>query len=55
MQVVVEDASLDDRLHLADAIGRQIVGLVKLDLAVAGLAEHTVEDDEVVVGVDVEG
>ncbi len=25
------------------------------DLAVAGLAEHTVEDDEVVVGVDVEG
>ena len=55
MQVVAEDASLDDRLHLSDAIGRQVMGLVKRDLAVVGLAEDAVEDDEVVMRVDVEG
>ena len=49
------DTSLEDRLHLADVIRRQLIGLVKLDLAVVGLAEHAVEDDEVVVRVDVEG
>jgi hypothetical protein len=56
MQVVAEDAFLDDRLHLSDAIGRQVIGLVKRDLTVAGggLAEDAIEDDEVVVGVDVE-
>jgi hypothetical protein len=31
------------------------MGLVKLDLAVVGLAEHAVEHDEMIVGVDVEG
>jgi hypothetical protein len=31
------------------------MGLVKLDLAVVGLAEDAVEDDEVVMRVDVEG
>ena len=55
MQVVAEDALLDDRLHVADAIGRQVMGRVKLDLAVVGLAEDAVEDDEVVMRVDVEG
>jgi hypothetical protein len=52
---VAKDASLQDGFELAYVIGRQLAGLVKADLAVAGLAEHTVEDDEVVVGVDVEG
>ncbi len=52
---VAKDTSLEDRLHLADVIGRQVIGLVKRDLAVVGLAEDAVEDDEVVVGVDVEG
>ena len=46
MQVVAEDALLDDRFHVGDAIGRQVMGLVKLDLAVVGLAEHAVEHDE---------
>jgi hypothetical protein len=52
---VAEDALLDDRLHVSDAIGRQVMGRVKLDLAVVGLAEDAVEDDEVVMRVDVEG
>jgi hypothetical protein len=52
---VAEDAFLDDRLHLSDAIGRQVMGLVERDFSVAGLAEHAVEDDEVVVRMDVEG
>ena len=52
---VAEDALLDDRLHLSDAIGRQVMGLVKPELAVVGLAEDAVEHDEVVVRVDVEG
>jgi hypothetical protein len=51
---VAEDASLDDRLHLSDAIGRQVMGLAKLDLAVVGLARDAVEDDEVAMRVDVE-
>jgi len=51
---VAEDALLDHRLHVGDAIGRQVMGPVKLDLAVVGLAEDAVEDDEVVMGVDVE-
>jgi hypothetical protein len=51
---VAEDAFLDDRLHLSDAIRRQVIGLVKRDLTVVGLAEDAIEDDEVVVGVDVE-
>ncbi len=51
---VAEDAFLDDGLHLSDAIGRQVIGLVKRDLTVVGLAEDAIEDDEVVVGVDVE-
>ena len=51
---VAEDAFLDDGLHLSDAIGCQVMGLVKRDLAVVGLAEDAIEDDEVVVGVDVE-
>ena len=51
---VAEDARLDDRLHLSDAIGRQVIGLVKRDPTVVGLAEDAIEDDEVVVGVDVE-
>jgi hypothetical protein len=38
-----EDVLLDDRLHVGDAIGRQVIGLVKLDLAVVGLVEHAVE------------
>jgi hypothetical protein len=37
MQVVAEDASVEDRFHVADVLGRQLGGLVKLDLAV-GLA-----------------
>ena len=52
---VAEDAFLDNRLHLSDAIGRQVIGLVKRDLAVVGPAEHAVEHDEVVMRVDVEG
>ena len=52
---VAEDALLDDRLHLSDAIGCQVIGLVERDLAVVGLAEDAVEDDEVVMRVDVEG
>jgi hypothetical protein len=52
---VAEDVLLDDRLHVGDAIGRHVMGLVKLDLAVVGLAEDAVEDDEVVMRVDVEG
>ncbi len=52
---VAEDALLDDRLHLSDAIGRQVIGLVERDLAVVGLAEHAVEHDEVVMRVNVEG
>ena len=51
---VAEDAFPDDGLHLSDAIGRQVIGLVKRDLTVVGLAEDAIEDDEVVVGVDVE-
>jgi hypothetical protein len=51
---VAEDAFLDDGLHMSDAIGRQVIGLVKRDLAVVDLAEDAIEDDEVVVGVDVE-
>lgn len=51
---VAEDALLDERLHLSDVIGRQVMALVELDLAVVGLAEHAVEDDEVVMRVDVE-
>ena len=54
MQVVAEDAFPDGRLHLNDAIGRQVIGLVKRDLTVVGLADDAIEDDEVVVGVDVE-
>jgi hypothetical protein len=52
---VAKDSSLEGRLQLADVIGRQIAGLVKAHLAAAGLAEHAVEHDEVVVRVDVEG
>jgi hypothetical protein len=52
---VAQDAFLDHRLHLSDAIGRQVIGLVKRDLAVVGLAEDAVEHDEVVTRVDVEG
>ena len=37
---VAEDAFLDDELHLSDAIGRQVIGLVKRDLTVVGLAEE---------------
>ncbi len=51
---VAEDALLDDRLQLSEAIGRQVMGLVKLDLVVVGLAEDAVEHDEVVMRVDVE-
>jgi hypothetical protein len=51
---VAKDASLERRLHLADALGGQLVGLVELDLAAAVLAENAVEDDEVVMRVDVE-
>ena len=51
---VAEDAFPDDGLHLSDVIGRQVIGLVKRDLTVVGLAEDAIEDDEVVVGVDVE-
>jgi hypothetical protein len=36
---VAKDASLEDRLHLADVLGGQLVGLVELDLAAAVLAE----------------
>lgn len=50
-----EDALRDNRLRVGDAIGRQVMSLVKRDLAVVGLAEDAVEDDEVVVRVDVEG
>jgi hypothetical protein len=46
---VAEDAFLDNRLHLSDAIGRQVIGLVERDLAVVGPAEHAVEHDEVVM------
>jgi hypothetical protein len=46
---VAEDALLDHRLHVGDVIGRQVIGLVKLDLAVVGLVEHAVEHDEVVM------
>jgi len=53
MQVVAMDTSLEDRLHLLDVIRRQVTGLVKLDLA-AGVVEHAVEDDEVVMRVDVD-
>jgi hypothetical protein len=51
---VADDASLEGSFELAYVIGRQLRRLVKLDLA-AGLPEHAVEDDEVVVRVDVEG
>ena len=51
---VAEDPFLDDGLHVSDAIGRQAMGLVKRDSTVVGLAEDASEDDEVVVGVDVE-
>ena len=36
---VAEDAFLDDGPHLSDAIGRQVMGLVKRELTVVGLAE----------------
>jgi len=49
---VAENAFLDERLHLSDAIGRQVIGLVKRDLTIVGLAEDAIEDDEVVVGVE---
>jgi hypothetical protein len=52
---VAEDALRDDRLHVGDAVGRQIMGLVRPDLVVVGLAEDAVEDDEVVMRVDAEG
>ena len=55
MQVVAEDASLEDRLHLADVLGGQLVGLVEFDLAAAVLAENAVENDEVVMRVDISG
>jgi len=45
---IAEDAVLDDRLDLSDAIGRQVMGVVKSDLALVGRAEDAVEDDEVV-------
>ena len=51
---VAKDASLEDGFELAYVIGGQLGGLVKLDLAAAGLAEHPVGDGEVVVRVDVE-
>ena len=54
MRVVAEDAFLDDRLHVGDAIGPQVMGLVKRDLAVVGVAEDALEHDEVVMWVDVE-
>jgi hypothetical protein len=38
----------------ADVLGGQLVGLVELDLAAVVLAEDAIEDDEVVMGVDVE-
>jgi hypothetical protein len=46
---VTEDASLEGGFELAYVTGGQLGGLVKLDLAVAGLPEHAVEHDEVVV------
>ena len=51
---VAKDSSREASLQLTDLIGRHIAGLVKADFAAAGLAEHAVEDDEVVVRVDVE-
>lgn len=51
---VAEDAVLDDRLDVSDAIGRQVIGLMKSDLALIGRAGDTVEDDEVVMRVNVE-
>ena len=36
-------------------LGAQLDGLEEADLAVAERGEHAVEDDDVVVGVDVEG
>ena len=48
---VAEDASLEGDFELADTVVRQLVGLVKLDLAAAVLAENAVEDDEVVMHV----
>ena len=51
---VAQDPFLDDGLHLSDVIGRQVMGLVKRDLTVVGLAEDAIEDDEVVMRVDVE-
>ena len=51
---VAEDAVLDDRLDVSDAIGRQVMGIVKRDLALVGRAEYAVEDDEVVMRVNVE-
>ena len=50
-----QDALLDDRLHVGDAIGCRVTGLVKHEVAVVGLAEHAVEDDQVGMRVDVEG
>jgi hypothetical protein len=48
---VAEGASLEGDFELADTVVRQLVGLVKLDLAAAVLAENAVEDDEVVMHV----
>jgi hypothetical protein len=43
--------SLEGRLRLAEVVGRQLGSRVKLDLAVAALAERAVEHDEVLVRV----
>jgi len=51
---VAEDASLESSSELAYVIGRQLGGLMKLDLALVGLAEYAVEYDEVVTQVDIE-
>jgi hypothetical protein len=49
---IAEDAVLDDRLDLSDAIGRQVMGVVKSDLTVVGLAEvgSCADSDPDVVG-----
>jgi hypothetical protein len=46
---VAKDSGAEGGFETTDVVRRQPGGFVERDLAVVGLAEHTVEDDEMVV------
>ena len=52
-----QDAALHGGFELLDALRAQLAGLVEARVVIGrlGLGEHAVEDDEVEVGMDVEG